>query len=85
MPDVTSTVSIPDQKVRLLQDALQTYRDQHGLDSSFTYQMFADYLFLEALKGQWSMADTAEVTDFAVQFEAADDATRAAVNAVLNP
>ena len=85
MPDVTATVSVPDQKVRLLQEALQTYRDQNGLDDTYTSQMWFDFLFQEALTGQWRMADTEEVANMALQYEGADDATRAQVDAILNP
>jgi hypothetical protein len=85
MPDVTATVNVPDSKVRLLTEAYETYKTQHGLDSSFTSQMFFDELFQATLTGQWRMADVDEITEFAQQYEAADDATRAEVDLVFNP
>lgn len=85
MPDVTATVTVPDSKVRLLNEALQAYRDQKGLDETYTLQMWLDELFRNALIGQWTMADQAELKEFRDLLEAADDTTRQQVRDILEP
>ena len=52
MPVVTATADIPDQKLRLLTEAYETFKLQRGLGPEYTLQMFGDEVFLEGLKGQ---------------------------------
>jgi len=85
MPTVSASVDIPQQRVRLLLEAYETYKEQKGLGPEFTQQMFLDEIFTETLRGQWRMADSAEVAEMSERYEAADDTVRAQVDAILNP